>query len=183
MLALNECPAYVYTAPHIRRWLLDWGSLRALAESPNTAAGLAEPGNRPTRETPRLAKQVGTPSDPSRFIPTLADIERAWLVLTPNSWEARIVELLIHGHTQPAIRRCYHWTTAQFGEHLDRATEAMAAALNGESHASQRVIRGLGEMRACRDPGCEVLHRRDSEYCSDACYYREWRRARDACKT
>lgn len=117
-----------YTPERIAHHLRNWGELKALVESLNTARGLSHPGATP--EEPRIHKQRGHHGDPYRHADVRADLTKAWAVaLTYNSLEWAIVLALMQGHSLPAYADAYHLPMREVEVALDKACAKMAMTL------------------------------------------------------
>jgi hypothetical protein len=77
--------------------LRNWATIRILAETPQSARGLLQPGE--TREAPRLKRPRGYHGDPLAWADVVADIERAWGALRSEPMDhGSMVRWLIVGY-------------------------------------------------------------------------------------
>jgi len=166
-----------YSPAFVRRWLLRYGDLCALAESASTARGLTRLG--PTPETPRAgARQAGFSGDQLEWACVRADLVRAANLLIPSSIEARVVGGLMLCHTLGVVAGHEHVSYAAADAALNDASDHIAERLTGEPIALE------GGTAQCGAAGCEnqvPRHHSGSEpiYCSPLCRLRSWRAERE----
>ena len=129
-------PDLYYTPDRVRQLLKRFLELEAMAETPASSAHLKRaprPGATPAE--PRAgARSKGSPADPMRWVVVVADIRKAWILLTYQSIEWRVVEAQLQGHTLKQFAEAYrragrHIRQAEVYAANDRAVEKMAVSL------------------------------------------------------
>jgi hypothetical protein len=124
-----------YEPSRIDYLLRNWATICILAETPQSARGLLQPGE--TREAPRLKRPHGYHGDGLAWADVVADIERAWSALLEDRDAARlrwkVIGLRMQGQTLGQIASSPHvqlrWSVV--GEIYRAACADMAVTLEG----------------------------------------------------